>query len=199
MSEETTEAIKVTDKRRIDPATGEIRAGVSAPAAASDDSVDVSDLATELTAEPNTELTAELTADLQRITAEYANYRKRVDRDRDLIKDLAIATVLEQLLPLLDDIDRAKEHQELTGGFAAVADNLTKVVERFNLVPTGAVGDEFNPTEHEALQVIESADFTVPSVTTVLRKGYRCGEKLIRPAQVIVAEPIADQVTEEVN
>ena len=191
MSEETTEGIKVTDKRRIDPETGEIRAGVSAPAAASDEPTEVSDLAAELT--------AELTADLQRITAEYANYRKRVDRDRDLIKDLAIATVLEQLLPLLDDIDRAKEHQELTGGFAAVADNLTKVVERFNLVPTGAVGDEFNPTEHEALQVIESTDFTVPSVATVLRKGYRRGEKLIRPAQVVVAEPITVQVTEEVN
>ena len=142
---------------------------------------------------------AALTADLQRLQAEYANYRKRIDRDRDLIKDLAIATVLEQLLPLLDDIDRAKEHQELTGGFAAVADNLTKVVERFNLVPTGAVGDEFNPTEHEALQVIESTDFTVPSVATVLRKGYRRGEKLIRPAQVVVAEPITVQVTEEVN
>ena len=191
MSEETTEGIKVTDKRRIDPETGEIRAGAPAPAAASDEPTEVSDLAAELT--------AELTADLQRITAEYANYRKRVDRDRDLIKDLAIVTVLEQLLPLLDDIDRAKEHQELTGGFAAVADNLTKVVERFKLVPTGAVGDEFNPTEHEALQVIESTDFTVPSVATVLRKGYRCGEKLIRPAQVVVAEPITVQVTEEVN
>jgi molecular chaperone GrpE len=191
VSEETTEGIKVTDKRRIDPETGEIRAGAPAPAAASDEPTEVSDLAAELT--------AELTADLQRITAEYANYRKRVDRDRDLIKDLAIATVLEQLLPLLDDIDRAKEHQELTGGFAAVADNLTKVVERFNLVPTGAVGDEFNPTEHEALQVIESTDFTVPSVATVLRKGYRRGEKLIRPAQVVVAEPITVQVTEEVN
>ena len=187
MSEETTEGIKVTDKRRIDPETGEIRAGAPAPAAASDEPTEVSDLA------------AELTADLQRITAEYANYRKLVDRDRDLIKDLAIATVLEQLLPLLDDIDRAKEHQELTGGFAAVADNLTKVVERFNLVPTGAVGDEFNPTEHEALQVIESTDFTVPSVATVLRKGYRRGEKLIRPAQVVVAEPITVKVTEEVN
>ena len=191
MSEETTEGIKVTDKRRIDPETGEIRAGAPAPAAASDEPTEVSDLVAELT--------AELTADLQRITAEYANYRKRVDRDRDLIKDLAIATVLEQLLPLLDDIDRAKEHQELTGGFAAVADNLTKVVERFNLVPTGAVGDEFNQTEHEALQVIESTDFTVPSVATVLRKGYRRGEKLIRPAQVVVAEPIAANLVEEVN
>lgn len=191
MSEESTEGIKVTDKRRIDPETGEIRAGAPAPAAASDEPTEVSDLAAELT--------AELTADLQRITAEYANYRKRVDRDRDLIKDLAIATVLEQLLPLLDDIDRAKEHQELTGGFAAVADNLTKVVERFKLVPTGAVGDEFNPTEHEALQVIESTDFTVPSVATVLRKGYRRGEKLIRPAQVIVAEPITANLVEEVN
>jgi molecular chaperone GrpE len=177
------EGIKVTDKRRIDPETGEVRAGASAPAASSDEPDQV----------------AELTADLQRITAEYANYRKRVDRDRDLIKDLAIASVLEQLLPLLDDIDRAREHQELTGGFAAVADNLTKVVERFNLIPVGTAGDEFNPSEHEALQVIESENFTVPSVATVLRKGYRRGDKLIRPAQVVVAEPIAANLVEEVN
>ena len=180
MSEETTEGIKVTDKRRIDPETGEVRAGASAPAASAD--------------EAQSDQVAELTADLQRITAEYANYRKRVDRDRDLVKDLAIAAVLEQLLPILDDIDRAREHEELSGGFLAVADNLTKVMERFNLVPTGAVGDEFNPTEHEALQMIKSENFTVPSVATVLRKGYRRGEKLIRPAQVVVAEPKGEEV-----
>ena len=186
MSEENSaaEGIKVTDKRRIDPETGEVRAGASAPAASQEE---VSDQV------------AELTADLQRITAEYANYRKRVDRDRDLIKDLAIASVLEQLLPLLDDIDRAREHEELTGGFAAVADNLTKLVERFNLTPVGAVGDEFDPSEHEALQMIESENFTVPSVATVLRKGYRRGDKLIRPAQVVVAEPISAEVTAEEN
>ena len=180
MSEETTEGIKVTDKRRIDPETGEVRAGASAPATSADEVV--------------SDQVAELTADLQRITAEYANYRKRVDRDRDLVKDLAIAAVLEQLLPMLDDIERAREHEELSGGFLAVADNLTKVMERFNLVPTGAVGDEFNPTEHEALQVIESENFTVPSVATVLRKGYRRGDKLIRPAQVVVAEPKVEEV-----
>jgi molecular chaperone GrpE len=166
------EGIKVTDKRRIDPVTGEVKAGASAPA-----TPEVSDQV------------AELTADLQRITAEYANYRKRVDRDRELSRDLAIALVLEQLLPILDDIDRAREHEELAGGFAAVSDNLTKLVEKFQLVPVGAVGDEFNPSEHEALQVIESANFTVPSVATILRKGYRRGDKLIRPAQVVVAEP----------
>jgi len=177
------EGIKITDKRRIDPETGEVRAGASAPAASLDDSDQV----------------AELTADLQRITAEYANYRKRVDRDRELIKDLAIASVLEQLLPLLDDIDRAREHEELSGGFAAVADNLTNVVERFNLIPVGAVGDEFDPSEHEALQMIESENFTVPSVATVLRGGYRRGDKLIRPAQVVVAEPITAEVTAEEN
>jgi molecular chaperone GrpE len=177
--------IKVTDKRRIDPETGEVRAGASAPAAAEPESD-----SDQTQSDPVTELTA----DLQRITAEYANYRKRVDRDRDLVKDLAIAAVLEQLLPILDDIDRAREHEELSGGFLAVADNLTKVMERFNLVPTGAVGDEFNPTEHEALQMIESENFTVPSVATVLRKGYRRGEKLIRPAQVVVAEPKVEEV-----
>lgn len=174
MSEENQQqdGIKVTDKRRIDPETGEVKAGASAPAA---------------TAESN-QIT-ELTADLQRITAEYANYRKRVERDRELSRDLAIALVLEQLLPILDDIDRAREHEELSGGFAAVADNLTKLIEKFQLVPVGAVGDEFNPAEHEALQVIESENFTVPSVATILRKGYRRGDKLIRPAQVVVAEP----------
>jgi molecular chaperone GrpE len=177
VSEETTEGIKVTDKRRIDPETGEVRAGASAPAAVEPES----DLADPV---------AELTTDLQRITAEYANYRKRVDRDRELVKDLAIAKVLEQLLPILDDIDRAREHEVLSGGFLAVADNLTKVMDRFNLVPAGAVGDEFDPTEHEALQVIKSENFTVPSVATVLRKGYRRGDKLIRPAQVVVAEPM---------
>lgn len=183
MSEETTEGIKVTDKRRIDPETGEVRAGASAPAASSEEVV--------------SDQVAELTADLQRITAEYANYRKRVDRDRELIKDLAIASVLEQLLPLLDDIDRAREHEELTGGFAAVADNLAKVVDRFGLTPVGSAGDEFDPSEHEALQMIESENFTVPSVATVLRKGYRRGDKLIRPAQVVVAEPTS--VTAEEN
>lgn len=175
MSEEDQqpEGIKVTDKRRIDPVTGEVKAGASAPA----DSAESNQI-------------AELTADLQRITAEYANYRKRVERDRELSRDLAIALVLEQLLPILDDIDRAREHEELSGGFAAVADNLAKLIEKFQLVPVGAVGDEFNPAEHEALQVIESDNFTVPSVATILRKGYRRGDKLIRPAQVVVAEPI---------
>lgn len=174
MSEEDQQqdGIKITDKRRINPETGEVRAGASAPAA---------------TAESNQ--VAELTADLQRITAEYANYRKRVERDRELSRDLAIALVLEQLLPILDDIDRAREHEELSGGFASVADNLTKLIEKFQLVPVGAVGDEFDPAEHEALQVIESENFTVPSVATILRKGYRRGDKLIRPAQVVVAEP----------
>jgi molecular chaperone GrpE len=172
--------IKVTDKRRIDPETGEVKAGASAPAASAD--------------EAQLDQVAELTADLQRITAEYANYRKRVERDRELIKDLAIAAVLEQLLPVLDDIDRAREHEELSGGFLAVADNLTKVMERFNLVPAGTVGDEFDPTEHEALQVIESENFTVSSVATLLRKGYRRGDKLIRPAQVVVAEPKGEEV-----
>jgi molecular chaperone GrpE len=182
VSEETTEAIKVTDKRRIDPETGEIRAGASTPAAASDDSAEISDLA------------AELTSDLQRITAEYANYRKRVDRDRELIKDLAIATVFDQLLPILDDIDRAREHEELSGGFLAVADNLTALTVKFVIETVGAVGDAFDPSLHEALQLIESAEVTEPSVATVLRKGYRKGERLLRPAQVIVAEPKVEEV-----
>jgi molecular chaperone GrpE len=180
VSEETTEGIKVTDKRRIDPETGEVRAGASAPAASADEVV--------------SDQVAELTADLQRITAEYANYRKRVDRDRELVKDLAITTVFDQLLPILDDIDRAREHGELSGGFLAVADNLTALTIKFAIETVGAVGDVFDPSLHEALQLIESAEVTEPSVATVLRKGYRKGERLIRPAQVIVAEPKVEEV-----
>ena len=131
----------------------------------------------------------ELTADLQRITAEYANYRKRVDRDRLLARDLVIGTVLSELIPTLDDINNAKSHGELNGGFAAIADKLSKLVDKFGLTEVGAVGDIFDPMQHEALQMIDSAEHKQMTVIEVLRCGYSISDRLLRPAQVIVAQP----------
>ena len=132
---------------------------------------------------------AELTADLQRITAEYANYRKRVDRDRLLARDLIIGTILSELIPTLDDINNAKSHGELNGGFAAIADKLSKLVTKFGLTEVGAVGDIFDPMQHEALQMIDSAEHKQMTVVEVLRCGYSISDRLLRPAQVIVAQP----------
>ena len=131
----------------------------------------------------------ELTSDLQRITAEYANYRKRVDRDRLLARDLVIGTVLSELIPTLDDINNAKSHGELNGGFAAIADKLSKLVTKFGLTEVGAAGDIFDPMQHEALQMIDSAEHEQMTVIEVLRFGYSISDRLLRPAQVIVAQP----------
>lgn len=139
----------------------------------------------------------ELTADLQRITAEYANYRKRVDRDRLLARDLVIGTVLSELIPTLDDINNAKSHGELNGGFAAIADKLSKLVTKFGLTEVGAVGDIFDPMQHEALQMIDSAEHKQMTVVEVLRFGYSISDRLLRPAQVIVAQPAPSSSLDE--
>jgi molecular chaperone GrpE len=132
---------------------------------------------------------AERTADLQRITAEYANYRKRVDRDRTRSAEQAIGTVLSALLPVLDDLDRAREHGDLTGPFAAVADQLNTAVGKFGLVAFGAKGDPFDPNLHEAVAHLPSADVTEPTCIDVMRRGYLLGERVLRPAMVAVAGP----------
>ena len=139
----------------------------------------------------------ELTADLQRITAEYANYRKRGDRDRLLARDLVIGTVLSELIPTLDDINNAKSHGELNGGFAAIADKLSKLVTKFGLTEVGAVGDVFDPMQHEALQMIDSAGHEQMTVIEVLRCGYSISDRLLRPAQVIVAQPAPSSSLDE--
>jgi molecular chaperone GrpE len=132
---------------------------------------------------------AERTADLQRVQAEYANYRKRVDRDRTAVRELALASVLVELLPVLDDIGRARDHDELTGGFKAVAESLESAVGKLGLTTFGKAGEAFDPNVHEALMHAYSADVTEPTCVQILQPGYKVGERIVRPARVAVAEP----------
>ena len=132
---------------------------------------------------------AERTADLQRVTAEYANYRKRVDRDRLAVREQALANVLNALLPVLDDIGRAREHGELVGGFKSVAESLESAVTKLGLSSFGTEGEPFDPTVHEALTHSYSADVTEPTCVHILQPGYMVGERILRPARVAVAEP----------
>jgi molecular chaperone GrpE len=131
----------------------------------------------------------ERTADLQRLSAEFANYRKRVDRDRALIVEQATGNVLGALLPVLDDLDRAREHGDLVGPFGTVADQLVASLTKFGLTPFGAKGDPFDPTRHEAVAHSTSADVTESTCVDVMRRGYLLGERLLRPAMVAVADP----------
>ena len=132
---------------------------------------------------------AERTADLQRLQAEYANYRKRVDRDRAAVREQAVATVLTGLLPVLDAINQAREHGELSGGFKSVADSLQSAVGKLGLVAYGEKGDVFDPKIHEALSATYSPDVTEDTCVEIFQPGYKVGEKILRPARVAVAEP----------
>ena len=132
---------------------------------------------------------AERTADLQRVTAEYANYRKRVDRDRLAVREQALANVLNALLPVLDDIGRAREHGELVGGFKSVAESLESAVTKLGLTSFGTEGEPFDPKVHEALMHSYSADVAEPTCVHILQPGYMVGERILRPARVAVAEP----------
>jgi len=131
----------------------------------------------------------ERTRDLQRVTAEYANYRKRVDRDRGAAAEQTTGAVLSALLPVLDDIDRAREHDDLVGPFATVAETLVASTGKFGLVGFGEKGDPFDPTRHEAVAHLTSPDVTEPTCVEVMRRGYTLGERLLRPALVAVADP----------
>jgi molecular chaperone GrpE len=136
-----------------------------------------------------TDPVAALTADLQRLQAEYANYRKRVERDRAVAHELAIGSVLTELLATLDDIDRAADHNELTGGFKAVADQLTAITNRFGLEKYGTEGEAFDPQIHEALLHDTSADVKVSTASKILQPGYKYKERILRPARVAVTDP----------
>jgi len=135
---------------------------------------------------------SERTADLQRLQAEYANYRKRVERDRLAVREQALASVLSELLPVLDDIGRAREHGELSGGFKSVAESLEASATKLGLTPFGEAGDPFDPTVHDALMHSYSADVTEPTAVQILQPGYKVGDRIIRPARVAVAEPAED-------
>jgi molecular chaperone GrpE len=132
---------------------------------------------------------AERTADVQRLQAEYANYRKRVDRDRAAVREQAVAGTLTGLLPVLDAINQAREHGELSGGFKSVADSLQAALGRLGLVTYGEKGDPFDPKIHEALTSSYSADIAEDTCVEILQPGYMVGERILRPARVAVAAP----------
>ncbi len=132
---------------------------------------------------------AALTDDLQRLQAEYVNYKRRVDRDRELVKENATFSVLSALMPVLDDLDRAREHGELEGGFKAIADSLERVVAAQGLVKFGSPGDAFDPRFHEALMHAHSPDVTTTTCQNIVTAGYLIGERVVRPARVTVVDP----------
>ncbi|MFF3650279.1 nucleotide exchange factor GrpE [Streptomyces sp. NPDC002181] len=131
----------------------------------------------------------ERTADLQRLQAEYQNYRRRVERDRIAVKEIAVASLLTELLPTLDDIGRARDHGELVGGFKSVAESLETAAAKMGLQQFGKEGEPFDPTIHEALMHSYAPDVTEDTCVAILQPGYRIGERTIRPARVAVAEP----------
>jgi molecular chaperone GrpE len=197
--------VVIRDRRRIDPETGAPRgnggraAGADTPVARSgavvpEKRAEKKAAASEVKADAKevTRLKSELeerTKDLQRVTAEYANYRKRVDRDRLAVVEQATGSVLTALLPILDDIDRARAHGDLTGAFASVAEQLQNNLTKLGLTPFGEAGDVFDPTWHEAVAHSTSPDVTEPTCVEILRRGYSLGDRLLRAAMVAVAEP----------
>jgi molecular chaperone GrpE len=133
---------------------------------------------------------AERTLDLQRLQAEYLNYKRRVDRDRELVRENATFAALAPIVEVLDTIDRARDHGDLDPGFRAVADQLERVVTDAGLVRYGEPGDEFDPRLHEALSHVgEDPDVEVTTAKVIAKAGYRIGDRVVRVAQVLVADP----------
>jgi molecular chaperone GrpE len=177
------EPVTVTDKRRIDPDTGEIRE-TSGPAP----SGSAPEAAVAASASEEVE---ELRSTLQRVKAEYDNYRKRALRDQQLVADRAKSAVVTQLLPVLDDLDRARSHGDLESGpLKSVADKLATALEGLGLSGFGDEGDEFDPALHEAVQ--HEGDGTHPVVGSVMRRGYRVGDQVVRHALVGVVDTVPD-------
>jgi molecular chaperone GrpE len=185
------EPVVIRDKRRLDPVTGVPRHAAPEPDRATSGVSTTPDVARSEEDIPKAEalLLEERTRDLQRVQAEYANYRKRVDRDRVALAEAAVGGALVGLLPILDDIDRARAHGDLTGAFKAVADQLEAVLGKLGLAAFGEPGDAFDPAVHEAVMHDESDEVTEPTATTVLRRGYQHGDRLLRPAMVGVTDP----------
>ena len=202
-NDEYPEGVVIRDKRRLDPVTGEPRHAAPDPASAPDRATDGGPTPPDGARSggedvPKAEalLLEERTRDLQRVQAEYANYRKRVDRDRVALAEAAVGGALIGLLPILDDIDRAREHGDLTGAFKAVADQLDAVLGKLGLTAFGEPGDPFDPAIHEAVLHDESEDVTEPTATKVLRRGYQHGDRLLRPAMVGVTDPKSEPASE---
>lgn len=188
----------VRDRRRIDPDTYQVREpqdAAPAPGGPTGSSTTNPQAGDTPVADKDTRVTeletalAERTADLQRLQAEYVNYKRRVDRDRDVSRKSGEESVLKDLLAVLDDIRSAGEHGELSGAFKAVGDEVVRVTAKHGLVTFGEKGDTFDPHVHEALLHSLSPDVTGPTCVEILQPGYRVGERVLRPARVAVAEP----------
>jgi molecular chaperone GrpE len=205
----------VRDRRRIDPQTGQVRAPAAGeqPAAgapepkpsgrhAAPEPADEAGADTvAVPAGEVEELRAQLderTADLKRLSAEYANYRRRVDRDREQVTASAKAQLANDLLPVLDDLERAEAHGDLTGAFKAVADRVVAALDKAGLEAFAHEGEPFDPSVHEAVQHNTSPDVQEPTVTAVLRRGYRFGDRVIRAALVAVTDHEPDAAAPEV-
>ncbi|MFS0717966.1 nucleotide exchange factor GrpE [Arthrobacter sp. 1P04PC] len=192
----------VHDNRKVDPKTGQARHPDQEPAAAESgsgdalsqaedilDSVDVP-AADSVAQGVNAGEAEELKNDLRRLQAEYVNYRKRVERDRAVAGEMAVIGVLNSLLPVLDDVDAARQHGDLADGpFAAIAAKLENALKTYGLVRIDETGVEFDPTIHEALIQQPGADVETDTVSQVLRSGYKSGDRVLRAAQVIVSVP----------
>ncbi|RAM38958.1 nucleotide exchange factor GrpE [Arthrobacter globiformis] len=200
----------IRDHRKVDPVTGEARhpeGGQSSDTSPSDSDGDALAQAEEILNQvevPADESVAqgvpagattgaeaaELKNDLLRLQAEYVNYRKRVERDRAVAGEMAVVGVLNSLLPVLDDVDAARQHGDLADGpFAAIATKLENALKTYGLTRIDETGVEFDPTIHEALIQQPGDDIEVDTVSQVLRSGYKSGERVLRAAQVIVAVP----------
>jgi molecular chaperone GrpE len=148
-----------------------------------------SEVVTEEAATESVDPVAALTEDLQRLQAEYANYRKRVERDRALSAEVAISSVLLEFLAILDDLDRAAAHNELSGGFKAVADQVIATTSKLGLEKFGDAPSAFDPNIHDALMHETSAEVSETTVTKILQPGYKYKERILRPARVVVTDP----------
>lgn len=199
----------IRDNRKVDPVTGQARhpegqasaSGAQGPDSDGDalaqaeeilNGVDVpaEESVAQGAAEAGNAEAAELRNDLLRLQAEYVNYRKRVERDRAVAGEMAVIGVLNSLLPVLDDVDAARQHGDLADGpFAAIAAKLENALKTYGLVRIDQTGVEFDPTIHEALIQQPGEDIEVDTVSQVLRSGYKSGERVLRAAQVIVAVP----------
>jgi molecular chaperone GrpE len=181
----------VRDRRRIDPETYQVREPQATAAPTSTGPEEAASSVTEAEAQM-IELEAALaerTSDLQRLQAEYVNYKRRVDRDRDLARKVTIEGVLKDFLSVLDDVRSAREHEELNGGFKAVAEEIERVTSKYGLETFGEAGEPFNPHIHEALLHAHAEGIDGPTCVEILQPGYRIGDRILRPARVAVAEP----------
>jgi len=200
--------VVIRDKRRIDPTSGAVRVPAGEQPAGTTPTPDgtvreeqMSEYETPVAEAPAPtqppaaapgdleKQLAERTEDLQRVTAEYANYRRRVDRDRALVADQAAERFALQLFPIVDDIERARDHGDLTGAFKVVADRVLGLLEGLGVEAFGVAGDPFDPSLHEAVIHDTSSEVSVPTATTVLRQGFRRGDRVLRTAMVAVSDP----------